>query len=99
MPEESVWAVHIALCTHFDKMIIERIGLHSVPGDFPTGDLTPEHEHYHGHTIEDAVGNAYEEGLIDDNDLDPLPTPEAGEYYISAEMLLPPWVASFGKER
>jgi hypothetical protein len=38
--------------------------------------------------VEDT-DNAYEEGLPDNDDLDPLPTPEVGDNYISAEILLP----------
>ena len=52
-------------------------------------DLTPEYEHYHGHTIAEDTDNTYEEGSPDNDDLDPLPTPEAGDNYISAEILLP----------
>jgi hypothetical protein len=70
-------------------MIIECIGCKSVPGDLPAEDLTPEYEHYCGHTIEEGQDNAYEKGLPDDDDLDPLLTPEAGDNYISAELLLP----------
>jgi hypothetical protein len=44
---------------------------------------------YHGHTIEEDRDNAYEEGLPDGNDLDLLPMMEAGDNYISAEVLLP----------
>ncbi len=33
--------------------------------------------------------NTYEKGLPNDKNLDPLPTPEAGDNYISAEVLLP----------
>ncbi len=69
--------VHLAAQLHFDKMIIKCISHKSVPGDFPTEDLTPEYEHYHGHTIEEDQDNAYEEGLPDNNDLHPLPTLEA----------------------
>jgi hypothetical protein len=81
--------VQIAARLHFDNMIVECIGPKSVPGDFPAEDLTPEYEHCHGHTIEEDMDNAYEDGLPDDNDLDPLPTPEAGDNYISAEIFLP----------
>ncbi len=70
-------------------MIVERIGPKSVPGDFPAEDLTPEYERYRGHTIEEDMDNAYEEGSPNNNNLDPLPTPEAGDNYISAEILLP----------
>jgi hypothetical protein len=70
-------------------MITEHIGHKSVPGDFPAEDLTLEYEHYHGHTIKEDTDNPYKEGLPDDNNLDPLPTPEAGDNYISAEVLLP----------
>ncbi len=65
-------------------MITKHIGHESVLGDFPVEDLTPEYEHYHGHIIEEDTDNAYEEGLPDKNDLDPLPTPEVGDNYISA---------------
>jgi hypothetical protein len=88
-PEETLCTVQIAARLHFDNMIVERIGPKSVPGDFPMEDLTPEYEHYRGHTIAEDTDNAYEEGLPDDNDLDLLPTPEAGDNYISAEILLP----------
>ena len=81
--------VQIAVWVHFDNMIVECIGPKSVPGDFPAEDLTPEYEHYRGHSIAEDMDNAYEEGLPDDNDLDLLPTPEAGDNYISAEILLP----------
>jgi hypothetical protein len=70
-------------------MIVERIGPKSVPGDVPMEDLTPEYEHYCGHTTAEDTDNAYEEGSPKDNNLDPLPTPEAGDNYISAEILLP----------
>ncbi len=40
-------------------------------------DPTRKYEHYHGHTIAEDTDNAYEEGSPDDDDLDPLPTPEA----------------------
>ncbi len=87
--EETLCTVQIAAMVHFDNMIVERIGPKSVPGDFPAEDLTPEYEHYRGHTIAEDTDNAYEEGLPNDNNLDPLPTPEAGDNYISAEILLP----------
>jgi hypothetical protein len=70
-------------------MIAERIGPKSVPGDFSAEDLTPEYEHYSGHTIEEDTDNAYEEGSPDDNNLELHPTPEAGDNSISAEVLLP----------
>jgi hypothetical protein len=88
-PEETLCMVQIAAWLHFDDMIVERIGPKSVPGDFPTEDLTPEYEHYRGHTIAEDTDNAYKEGSLDDNDLDPLPTLEVGDNYISAEILLP----------
>ena len=88
-PEETLCTVQIAVRLHFDNMITKHIGRKSVPGDFPAEDLTPEYEHYHGHTIEEDTDNAYEEGLPDNDDLDPPPTPEAGVNYISAKMLLP----------
>ncbi len=87
--EETLCRVQIAVQLHFDNMISERIGRKSVPGDFPADDLTPEYEHYHGHTIKEDTDNAYEEGLPDDNDLDLLPMPEVGDNYISAEVSLP----------
>jgi hypothetical protein len=70
-------------------MIAERIGPKSVPGDFPAEDLTPEYEHYRGHTIEEDMDNGYEEGSPNNDNLDLLPTPEVGDNYISAEVLLP----------
>jgi hypothetical protein len=88
-PEETLCTVQIAVQLHFDNMIVERIGPKSVLGDFPIEDPTPEYEQYHGHTIEEDMDNAYEEGLPDGNDLDPLPMPEVGDNYISAEILLP----------
>ncbi len=48
-----------------------------------------EYEHYHGHTVEEDTENAYEEGSPNDDDLAPLPMPETGDNYISAEVLLP----------
>ncbi len=81
--------VQIAARLHFDNMITKHIGHKSVPGDFPVEDLTPEYEHYRGHTIKEDTDNAYEEGLLDDNNLDLLPTPEAGDNYISVEVSLP----------
>ncbi len=81
--------VQITARLHFDNMITKRIGHKSVSGDFPTEDLTPEYEHYRGHTIEEDTNNAYEEGSPDNNDLDLLPMLEAGDNYISAEVLLP----------
>jgi hypothetical protein len=89
MPEETLCMVQIAAQLHFDNMIVKRIGPKSVPGDFPAEDLTPEYKHYCGHTIAEDTDNAYEEGSPDDDDLDLLPTPEAGDNYISAEILLP----------
>jgi hypothetical protein len=50
-PEETLCTVQIAARLHFDNMIVEHIGPKSVPGDFPAEDLTPEYEHYRGHTI------------------------------------------------
>jgi hypothetical protein len=88
-PKETLCTVQIAAQLHFNTMITECIGRKSVPGDFPVEDLTLEYEHYHGHTIEEGLDNAYEEDLPDNNDLDPLPTPEAGDNFISAEVLLP----------
>jgi hypothetical protein len=71
-PEETLCMVQIAARLHFDNMIVERIGPKSVPGDFPAEDLTPEYEHYRGHTIVKDTDNAYEEGSLDDNNLDLL---------------------------
>jgi hypothetical protein len=88
-PDETLCKVQIDARIYFDNMVAKRIGPKSVPGDFPTEDLTPEYEHYHGHTIEEDMDNAYEEDSPDDNDLDPLPTLEVGDNYISAEVLLP----------
>jgi hypothetical protein len=87
--EETHCTVQITVWLHFDKMIVEHIGPKSVPGDFPTEDLTPEYEHYQGHTIVEDTDNASEEGLPNNDDLDPLPTLEVGDNYISAEILLP----------
>jgi hypothetical protein len=70
-------------------MITERIGPKSVPEHFPAEGLTPEYEHYRGHTIKEDLDNAYEEGLPDNNNLDLLSMPEVGDNYISAEVLLP----------
>jgi hypothetical protein len=89
MPEETLCTVQIAAQLHFNNVITLRIGRKSVPGDFPVEDLTLKYEHYHGQTIEDGQDNAYKEGSSDDDNLDPLPTPEAGDNYISAEVLLP----------
>jgi hypothetical protein len=87
--EETLCMVQIAARLHFDNMITKCIGHKSAPGDFPAEDLTTEYEHYHGHTIKEGPENAYEEGLPDDDDLGPLPTLEAGDIYISAEVLPP----------
>jgi hypothetical protein len=97
-PEETLSTVQIATQLHFDNMITKRIGHKSVPGDFPTEDLTPEYEHYRGHTIKEGTDNAYEEGLPDGGNLDPLPMPEAGANYISAEVLRP-LGSALGRER
>ena len=70
-------------------MITKCIGHKSVPGDFSPKDLTPEYEHYPGHTIKEDTDNAYEEGLPGDDNLDPLPMLEVGDNYISAEVLSP----------
>jgi hypothetical protein len=86
---ETLCTVQIAVQLHFDNMISKHIGRKSVPGDFPAEDLTLEYEHYLGHTIEEDTDNAYEEGSPNNDNLDPLPTPEAGDNYISAEVLLP----------
>jgi hypothetical protein len=75
--------------SHFENMITKCIGRKSVPGDFPAENLTPEYEHYRGHTMEEGPDNAYEEGSPDKDNLDPLPMPEAGDNYILAEVLLP----------
>ncbi len=64
--------VQIAVRLHFDNMIIERIGPKFVPVNFPAEDLTPEYEHYRGHTIAEDTDNAYEVGSPDDDNLDPL---------------------------
>jgi hypothetical protein len=88
-PEETLCTVQIAVQLHFDNMITKHVGRKSVPGDFPAEDLTLEYEHYHDRTIEEDMENAYEECLPDNHDLDLLPTPEVGDDYISAEVLLP----------
>ncbi len=88
-PEETLCTVQIAARLHFDNMIVECIGPKSNPGDFLEEDLTPEYEHYRGHTIAEDMDNAYEEGSPDNDDLDPLPKPKAEDNYISAEILLP----------
>ena len=77
-PEETLCTVQIAAWLHFDNMIVERIGPKSVPGNFPAEDLTPEYEHYRGHTIEEDTDNAYEEGLPDNDDLDLPQKPKIG---------------------
>jgi hypothetical protein len=83
--------VQAAAQTHFDKMIIELIGPNSTPSNFDAEDLTPNMYHFVGHTIEEgeAEGNAYEEGSPDEDDLEPLPTPEAGDNYLLTEITLP----------
>jgi hypothetical protein len=88
-PDETLCMVQIAAQLHFDNMVTKHIGRKSIPGDFPMEVLTPEYEHYCCHTIEEGPDNAYEEGLPNNNNLDPLPMPEAGDNYISAEVLLP----------
>ncbi len=88
-PEETLCKVQIAVRLYFDNMIAECIGPKSVPGDFPTKDLTLEYEHCCGDTIEEDMENAYEEGSPNNDTLDMLPTMEAGDNYISAEALLP----------
>jgi hypothetical protein len=76
---------------HFDSMIVEPIGPNSTPSNFDAEDLTPEIYHFVGHTIEEkeVEGNAYEEGSPDEDDLKPLPTPEAGDNYLSTKITLP----------
>ncbi len=69
---------HIAALLHFNKMIVKCFGHKSVPRDFPAEDLTPEYEHYPGHTNEEGQYNAYEVCLPSGDDLDPLPTLEKG---------------------
>jgi hypothetical protein len=83
--------VHAAAQTHFKNMIVEPIGPNSTPGNFDAEDLTPEMYHFIGHTIEEgeSEGNAYDEGSSDEDDLEPLPTPEAGDNYLSTEITLP----------
>jgi hypothetical protein len=88
-PEEILCTVQIAARVHFDNMIVGHISPKSVPGDFPMEDLTLEYEHYRGHIIAEDTDNAYEEGLPSNDDLDLLPMPEAGDNYMSAEILLP----------
>jgi hypothetical protein len=88
-PKETLCMAQIAAQSHFNKMIIKRIGRKTDPGDVPSEDLTPEYKNYCGHTIEEGQDNTYKEGLPNDNNLDPLPTPEVGDSYISAEVLLP----------
>jgi hypothetical protein len=87
MPKETLCMVQIAVWLHFGNMITKRIGRKSV-WDFPAEDLTPEYEHYCGHTIKEDTDNAYGTGFPSDNDLDPLPMPEVRDNYISAEALL-----------
>ncbi len=87
--EATLCTVQTAARVHFDNMITKLIGHKSIPGEFPMEDLTPKYERYPGHTIEEGPNNAYEDGLPDNDGLDPLPTPEAGDNYISAEVLLP----------
>ncbi len=87
--EETLCMVQNAAQLHFDDMITECIGHKSVKEDFPAEDLTLEYEHYHGHAIKEDTDNACEECSPKNNDLDPLPMLEAGNNYISAEVLLP----------
>jgi hypothetical protein len=87
--DETLCKIQTAARIHFDNMVAKRIGPKSVPGEFPAEDLTPEYEHYRAHTIEEDTDNAYEEGLPNEEDLDPHPMPEAGNNCISAEVLLP----------
>jgi hypothetical protein len=89
MLEETLCTVQIAARLHFENMITARIGRKSVPGDLPVEDLTLEYEHYRGHTIKEDTDNAYEEDFPNNDNLDPLPTPEARDNYISAKVLLP----------
>jgi hypothetical protein len=39
--------------------------------------------------IKENMDNAFEEGLLNNDNLDPLPMLEVGDNYISAEVLLP----------
>jgi hypothetical protein len=89
--------VQISAQSHFNNMIIKQIGRKSVPGDFSVEDLTLEYEHYRGHTIEEDQDNAYEEGLPNNNNLNPLPTPETSQRQETTTSLLrycPPWAMS-----
>jgi hypothetical protein len=89
MPDETLFTIQIAARLHFDNMITKSIGHKSVPGDFPAEDLTPEYEHYYGHTIKEDTDNTYEEDLPNNEVLNLLPPPEVGDNYISDEVLLP----------
>ena len=78
-PEELANPVHQERRAQFDKSIVDALGRPSVPGDFPSENLMPELEYYEDDV--DVMPDAPDEELE--------PTPEAGDRYVNADLLLP----------
>ena len=78
---------HITLRSDFDRAIVDKLGPHVAPADFPTDDLTPEWAHYDTDLFHDLTDDPIEGTPDNDHDLDP--TPEVADNYLSMEILFP----------
>ena len=77
---ELVCSVHAALRRTFDERIQDKFGRPAVAADFPVGDVTPSHEHYEDD--EDKLN-------VPSPPPEEEPTPEAGDHYVHADVMLP----------
>jgi hypothetical protein len=81
--DELQCRVHIDMRTSFDMSILDTLGPAAVTTDFPAEDMTPEYDHYDT----DILDSNPDHGDIE-------VTPEYGDNYVGANILLPrgePW--------
>ncbi len=70
-------SVHKDMRCKFDESIEHHLGLAALPQDFPSKDLTPDPTYYYD---TDAMDSEYDDAEV---------TPEIGDNYLSAELMLP----------
>ncbi len=75
--EELHSPVHMDMRRQFDESIYLHLGPAAMPHDFPVEDLTPDPTYYDDTTTADPE--------YDDAEM----TPETGDNYLSAELMLP----------
>ena len=75
--EELQRSVHLDKRCQFDESVATHLGLASMVQDFPSENLTPDPDHYD------------DTDLIDPDRSDAEITPEMGDNYLSAEIMLP----------